>query len=97
MSQHPTLTSEEAPTSQRSANAAPEALGLAIAWSPGEPERNGEVTIVPPAHPDTVFIFGRGAQLPSDPHPRLEFVRNRAGHVEPRPALRAPKISRIQR
>ena len=96
MTQPPTLTSEDASPSQRLEKWVPESLALAIVWSPGETGRVGEVCIVPPAGGDTGFFLGRGPAASSDPGPRLDFARNRAGIVEPRPPLASPKISRIQ-
>lgn len=92
----PTQTSDDTSISGASAGGPPDALALVVAWSPAEPGRLGEVCIIPPARPGTAFLLGRGAPGAADPHPRLDFVRNRAGIVEPRPPLRSPKISRVQ-
>jgi|RhiMethySRZTD1v2_1073278.scaffolds.fasta_scaffold01725_17 DNA-binding NtrC family response regulator len=96
MTQPPTLTSDDALHSQHLEKAVPESLALAIVWSPGESGRVGEVCIVPPTGENTAFFLGRGPAASSDPGPRLDFARNRAGIVEPRPPLASPKISRIQ-
>jgi two-component system nitrogen regulation response regulator GlnG/two-component system response regulator HydG len=94
MTQLPTETGDE--LSRAGGAAPPEALGLVIAWSPAEPGRIGEVAIIPPARPGVTFLFGRGSATGSEPEPRLGFARNRAGVVDPRPALSASKISRVQ-
>jgi DNA-binding NtrC family response regulator len=96
MNQPPTQTSDETAPSHALEKWAPESLAMAIAWSPAEPGRVGEVCVVPPGSREPGFLLGRGPAADSDPAPRLDFARNRAGIVEPRPPLASPKISRIQ-
>ncbi len=93
VSEPSTLTGEE--SSNRRAGGGPDVLGLAIAWSPGEPGRAGEVCIVPPTR-GVAFVLGRGAPTSEDHHPRLDFGRQRAESFEPRPPLGSRKISRLQ-
>ncbi len=66
---------------------------LAILWAPYEPDRVGEVFLVPRS-PHGV-LFGRGAENGSGPGKRHP-IRQRPGHNEPRPPLITPTISRVQ-
>jgi two-component system nitrogen regulation response regulator GlnG/two-component system response regulator HydG len=73
-----------------------ECWGLVIAWSADEPERVGEVAPVPGGAPGPFRIFGRGEPGPSDPHGRLLFAQVRGRHVQTRPPLSSPRLSRVQ-
>ena len=75
---------------------APEALGLVVAFSLDEPERIGEICIVPSTGHGGAFVLGRGPAAPSDPGLRLEFARRRAGIFERQSPLSSPRISRMQ-
>jgi len=96
MSQLLTQTGEDTSRPGAPPTAPPETLGLVVAWSPAEAERIGDVAIVPSARPEVEFIVGRGASAASEARRRLDFVRIRAGVVEPRPPLASSKISRVQ-
>jgi two-component system, NtrC family, response regulator HydG len=65
---------------------------LVLAWSWDEPDRVGESALVPPG----VSIFGRGERAPDDVLARLELCRARPGHLERRPPLESPALSRRQ-
>jgi two-component system nitrogen regulation response regulator GlnG/two-component system response regulator HydG len=86
--------SEQDLASQMSACAA--CWGLVIAWSAEEPERVGEVAPVPGGSAGPYRIFGRGEPGPSDPHGRLLFAQVRGCHVQTRPPLSSPRLSRVQ-
>jgi two-component system nitrogen regulation response regulator GlnG/two-component system response regulator HydG len=90
-----TLTGEASAASCEGA-ALPDALGLVIAWCPGEPHRAGEVCIVPAAREGVSFVLGRGESLPTDPFRRVDFARQRAHLFEPCPPLTSERISRVQ-
>jgi two-component system nitrogen regulation response regulator GlnG/two-component system response regulator HydG len=70
-----------------------EMVGLAVIWSRDEPERLGEVLLVPPSDARP-WIFGRG-DAPGDPR-RLTLARHRPGAWMPSNPLRCPRISRAQ-
>ena len=63
---------------------------LVIAWCPEEPDRVGELAIVPG---DAQVVLGRGAP---DSEGRMRFFRPRPGAVEPMPPLAARGLSRRQ-
>lgn len=67
-----------------------------LLWSRDEPERVGEVALVPGGHPGVAVIMGRAESSPDDPLPRAEWIRQRPGRVTPTGALRSPRISRDQ-
>lgn len=67
-----------------------------LLWSRDEPERVGEVALVPGGHAGVAVMMGRAEASPDDPLPRAEFVRQRPGRVLPTGALRSPRISRDQ-
>ncbi len=64
---------------------------LVIAWCPHEPDRVGEIAVVPPA--GAVHVLGRGAEPGAA---RLHFFRPRPGALHPTPPLAAPGLSRRQ-
>lgn len=90
------MTEGDTAGSDSRAGPTPEALALAIAWSPADPSRIGEVCIIPSARAGEAFVLGRGEARLTDPHPRLEFARNRAGVFELRAPISSPRISRVQ-
>jgi two-component system nitrogen regulation response regulator GlnG/two-component system response regulator HydG len=67
-----------------------------LLWSRDEPERVGEVALVPGGHPGVAVLFGRAEASPDDALPRAEWIRQRPGRVAPTGALRSPRISRDQ-
>ena len=67
------------------------ALFLVIAWSASEPQRLGEVAILPPT--GCRASLGRGAGEHSDA-PKMRWFRRRPGHLEGRPPLEASRLSR---
>lgn len=69
----------------------PLALGLLIVWSREEPERVGEVALLPPER-GSARVLGRESAGPG----RLGFARQRPGGEEPRGPLRSARISREQ-
>ena len=71
---------------------APETLALAVVWSADQPELLGELLMPTP----TWSLFGRGAGVAFDPHPRLQLMRARPGLSEPGPPLSNPRLSRSQ-
>jgi two-component system nitrogen regulation response regulator GlnG/two-component system response regulator HydG len=71
-------------------------LGLVICWSADEPQRVGQVLVVPRRVPTSFSVFGRGEATPDDAHSRLYLATDRAGETRDAGALSAPKISRRQ-
>jgi two-component system nitrogen regulation response regulator GlnG/two-component system response regulator HydG len=67
-------------------------LALSIAWCADAPQRVGEIAFLASAP----RILGRGDASPADPAPRLAFVRERGGDLEPSTALELPQLSRVQ-
>lgn len=67
----------------------PDVLVLALAWSAHEPQRVGEIAILPPVGASAVL--GRGADATT-----LRFFRQRPGKLEPMPPLASPGLSRRQ-
>lgn len=67
-------------------------LGLVLLWSVDEPERAGEVALVPPVSRKAQLALGRadGGSL------QIEWVRQRPGINEMTGPLRSPRISRVQ-
>jgi two-component system nitrogen regulation response regulator GlnG/two-component system response regulator HydG len=68
-------------------------LGLAVCWAAHEPERAGQVLLVPGGAPR---VFGRGDTTPDDPAPRAHLAWLIAGQVRHTTPLSAPKVSRCQ-
>jgi len=69
------------------------ALALVIAWSAREPERVGEVLLVPPG---ARLILGRGERGVGPGEERASWVRQRPGRSRRCPPLNNPRISRQQ-
>jgi len=67
---------------------------LILLWSRDEPERSGELALLPAGYAGMNATLGR-AEPEGDPS-RLELVRQRPGEVHPNGALRSPRISREQ-
>jgi two-component system nitrogen regulation response regulator GlnG/two-component system response regulator HydG len=74
----------------------PLALGLVLLWSRDEPERMGEVTLVPSMAPGALSTLGRGHASLGDPLPRMEWQRQRPGSTLCTGPLGSPHISRTQ-
>jgi two-component system nitrogen regulation response regulator GlnG/two-component system response regulator HydG len=70
-----------------------ETLGLVVLWARDEPQRVGEILLLPP-HDPRVWTFGRGG-APNDAD-RLSLVRQRPVTVSSTGALTCPRISRVQ-
>lgn len=69
---------------------------LVVLWSAEEPERVGEVLLIPPSTSGRPWLFGRGPGTPEDPGERLEFLRQRPGQSTFTGPIRATRISRQQ-
>ena len=67
-------------------------FGLVLIGSLDEPERVGEVALIP----GTTAMLGRASSVPGERVPHLELVRQRPGRNEPTGALRTPTLSREQ-
>lgn len=67
-----------------------------LVWSRDEPERVGEVALVPGGHAGVAVVMGRAEASPEDSLPRAEWIRQRPGRVTPTGPLRSPRISRDQ-
>jgi DNA-binding NtrC family response regulator len=97
MHESPTVTSDATASSVETNARPPQALALVVAWSPGEPERIGDVCVVPAPKRETAsFTLGRGAAGEDAGEVRLAFARHRPGVFEPRPAIGSSRISRRQ-
>ena len=70
---------------------APRVLALVVAWAAGEPQRAGEVALLPAR--SASYVLGRGA---GDPSSRLVFARQRPGELLPTAPLESRAISRDQ-
>ncbi len=70
-----------------------DATVLVIAWSSDEPERVGEVAVLPDA--GAPLVLGRGAGAARDER-RVAFFRQRPGKLTECPPLESPAISRRQ-
>lgn len=68
---------------------------LTLIWSREEPERVGEVLLLPPSYLETHRWVGRGGG-DVDPRTFAELFRQRPGLLENRGLLRSPRISRVQ-
>jgi DNA-binding NtrC family response regulator len=67
----------------------PEVNVLVIAWYPHDPERVGELTVIPASG---THVIGRG----DDEEGRARFFRPRPGRLEPTEPLGSPALSRRQ-
>jgi transcriptional regulator with AAA-type ATPase domain len=74
----------------------PAVLALVLVASRTEPERLGEVVLVPPGNPGPVSVLGRdGAHVGENEHV-LQLAQPRPGALLPTGALRAAHVSRRQ-
>lgn len=89
-----TLTEIESPWAVSPSGDAVHVPVLVIAWSASQPERVGEVAVLPPDGAQRVL--GRGPGLNGDPAPRLHFRRERPGESERMGELLGPRLSRRQ-
>jgi DNA-binding NtrC family response regulator len=72
---------------------APDSAHLVIAWSLEEPERIGEVAVIPRQG----GVLGRGGSMPEDaPFERVTFARHRPASVEPMAPIQSSRVSRLQ-
>ena len=69
---------------------------LVLLWSRDEPERMGEVALLPTAFVGLVSTLGRAESSAADALTRIEFVRQRPGLVERTGPFRSPRVSRDQ-
>lgn len=69
-------------------------LGLVLLWSIDEPERSGEVALVPPVSRHAELLIGRGGDSPGAL--QLGWTRQRPGDNLQTGPLRSPRISRVQ-
>ncbi len=67
---------------------------LVLLWSRDEPERSGEIALLPSGRAGLSVTLGR-AEAEGDPS-RLELGRQRPGEITPTGALRSPRVSREQ-
>ena len=86
-----TIDSEGGPI--EAAGAPGDALTLVIVWSAHEPERIGEIAVLP-SSPGPSMVLGRGAEPTTES--RLRFFRQRPGVLVERPPLGSPGLSRRQ-
>ena len=69
---------------------------LVITWSRDEPERVGEVLLLPSSGAAGATVVGRGDEREDDPGPRGTWIRQRPGPAEAQPPLAASGVSRCQ-
>ena len=69
---------------------------LLVAWSRDQPERMGEVFLVPPSEPRSPWIIGRGSENRAPGPERLTLTRQRPGQNVPTGELLSPRLSRQQ-
>lgn len=69
---------------------------LVLLWSRDEPDRVGEIAMVPGGFPGAVAVLGRAGSLPDEEIPHVEWLRQRPGAFTPTGPLRTPQISREQ-
>jgi two-component system nitrogen regulation response regulator GlnG/two-component system response regulator HydG len=75
-------------------DAGAELLALIVLWSRHEPQRIGEVLLVPDDGADAPWIFGRGEA--SSRERRVILLRQRPGTLEASGPVECPRISRAQ-
>ncbi len=87
-------TTIDSESGSREAESVPgDALTFVVAWSAHEPQRVGEISVLPSVAGPT-FVLGRGAE--SGPESPLRFFRQGPGVLVERPALASPGLSRRQ-
>jgi DNA-binding NtrC family response regulator len=69
-------------------------FGLVVAWSAGEPQRVGEIILLPLTRSGPSFVFGRGESGPDDGIQQLRLGRQRPGSFELTPPIENAFISR---
>ena len=69
-------------------------LGLALLWSFDEPERSGQVALLPPVSRRAEFLLGRG--LADVSSLALRWIEQRPGENRDAAPLQSPRISREQ-
>ncbi|HEU4410759.1 MAG TPA: sigma 54-interacting transcriptional regulator [Polyangiaceae bacterium] len=74
----------------------PPLLGLVLLWSRDEPDRVGELALLPSPAVGTLAALGRGGPGDGGPLPHLAFRRQRPGHDVATGPFRSPRISRTQ-
>src|SRR5262245_11630106 len=87
----------DVPESDDEERAGSEVMALVIAWAAGEPDRAGEVALLPAD--GAPWILGRGRDPRETVQPtsrRVEAVRQRPAILESRPPLSARGLSREQ-
>lgn len=67
-----------------------------LLWSRDEPDRVGEIAMVPGGFPGAVAVLGRAPSQPDEAVPHVEWLRQRPGSFTPTGPLRTPQISREQ-
>jgi DNA-binding NtrC family response regulator len=71
-------------------------LGFVLLWSFDEPQRVGEVTLVPSMELGAAATLGRAESVDGGEVPRMEWLRQQPGYTTATGALRSPRISRTQ-
>lgn len=69
---------------------------LVMLWSRDEPDRIGEVALVPGGFTGVKVRMGRGESTPNDTIPRVDWVRQRPGEARITGPFGSPRISRDQ-
>ena len=88
------VTGHESWLASGDATAGREVDALVLAWSLTEPERVGEVALLPDLR--KAYVLGRGGPQAEDEAPRVAFVKQRPGGGEPGGPLEGARISRRQ-
>jgi two-component system nitrogen regulation response regulator GlnG/two-component system response regulator HydG len=91
-----TLTLESTESSGRHPVVLPRALGLLLLWSRDEPERVGEVALVPSMAVGALATLGRGEPPEGRALPRMGWVRQQPGRSVPTGPFGSQHISRAQ-
>lgn len=91
-----TLTLESTESSGLRSVAQARALGLVLLWSRDEPERVGEVTLVPSVATGALATLGRGQPPAGNTLPRMGWVRQQPGRSVPTGPFGSQHISRAQ-
>jgi hypothetical protein len=74
----------------------PPLLGFALLWSRDEPDRVGEIVLLPSPAQGTLAAIGRGGPGDGGPLAHLAWRRQRPGHEVTTGPFRSPRISRTQ-
>jgi len=89
-----TISVATGPSPAAADESAPAGWGLVVVWSAEEPDRVGEVALLPAR--GAPRVLGRGEPEDGDDEPRVTFVRQRPGHMAGTRPLSDPAISRRQ-